>query len=84
MLRSAGFAYQRQTRPKFFIRRRARKEGLAQGSQIKSGAAHQEDSLMTCFDLFNLFRGSAGPIGSRVIDVRRNKIDQVVGNSTAF
>jgi hypothetical protein len=59
-------------------------EGLTQCTQVETGAADEEWDTATVFDLFDFLSGFARPFTGGVIDVWRNKIDQVMGDALAL
>ena len=59
-------------------------QGLTERSQVKTGAADEYRDATTAFNLFDLIRRLACPLAGGVVDVGRNKVDQMVGNSLAL
>src|SRR5262245_40583920 len=75
MFRPPALANFGQARAQFFISPWAGKEWLAQGAQVKAGAAGKPYSLASVFDLFNFVDSNPRPIRSCEGLLRRHKVD---------
>ena len=62
----------------------AYEEWLADGAEVETGAADEEWNTAAAFDLFDLVCSFASPFAGGVVDVRRDKIDQVMRDAFAF
>src|SRR5215213_3311203 len=67
-----------------FVRWRAYKKWLSQGPQVETGAADKQREPPATLDLFNLLRRFAGPFAGCVVNVRRDKINQVMRDTFAL
>src|SRR5689334_19649439 len=73
-----------ETAAELFIGLRADEEWFAQRAQVETGAADEQRNAAATLDLFDCSRCFASPFDGRVIDVRRDEVDQVMGNALSF
>ena len=81
---SVLFANPVEALAKRFVSWRTYEQRLPERSQVKTGTADEYRNATATFNLFDLVRRLARPFTGGVVDVGRDKIDQVMRNSLAF
>jgi hypothetical protein len=81
---AAAFPQQVKSVAQILIGLRADKKWISQGAQVEAGAAYEYRQATATLDFLNRRRRLARPVASRVIDIWRNEIDEMMGNPAAF
>jgi hypothetical protein len=73
-----------ETVTKALVGWRTNEEGLSERSQVKTSAADEQRHTATTLDFVDLYCSFTRPFDGGVIDVRRDKVDQVMWDAFTF
>ena len=73
-----------ETATKALVGRGANEERLSQCSQVKTSATDEQRHASATLDFVDLYRSFTRPFDGGVVDVRRDKVDQVMWDAFTF
>src|SRR5687768_10562822 len=73
-----------ETSTKALVRRWTHEERLPERSQVKAGAADEQRHAAATLDFFDLDCSFTCPFDGGVVDVRRDKVDQMMRDAFPF